>query len=89
MVWQDAVCAGIQIVLSLSLIPQVYDGFRHKVGPIKFFTSVPTFCALYALTGVYLSLNLYFTSAVTFFCATLWFLLFLQRVMYSSNKIKK
>jgi hypothetical protein len=89
MLWQDAFCAGIQILLSISLVPQVYDGFRKKVGPIKFLTSIPTFLGLYCLAGIYITLSLYFTAAMTFLCATLWFLLFLQRVFYTSNKIKK
>ncbi len=82
MIWQDIVITAASITFSLSLIPQVYSGFKERTGPIKFQTSIPTFVGLYAITVAMWTLTLTFSAIVTFITGTLWFLLFLQRALY-------
>ncbi len=82
MAWQDLVLTIVNFVFSISLIPQVYHGFKAKVGPIQYHTSVPTFVGLCVVTATYLSLNLYLSSVMAGLTALLWFTLCLQRVYY-------
>ena len=82
MLWQDIVLTATNIVFGVSLIPQVYHGFKAKVGPIKLHTSIPTFVGLYVVTFTFVTLSLYFSAISAFFTGTLWLLLFLQRVWY-------
>lgn len=82
MIWQDILISSMSIVFSISLIPQIYSGFKEKTGPIKFQTSIPTFIGLYVVSFVYYTLSLYFSSIITFITGTIWLLLFIQRVMY-------
>ena len=82
MIWQDIVLTIVMIVFSVSLVPQVYYGFRKKEGTITLITSGPTFVGLYVAAVVYATLSLTFSAIVSFFTATLWFILFLQRLIY-------
>lgn len=82
MIWQDVVITITSVVFVLSLIPQVYDGFKEKVGPIKLQTSIPIFLCVYINGFVFSTLGLYFSAVVTVVNGTLWFVLFLHRVMY-------
>ncbi len=85
MLWQDIIITLINIVFSVSLIPQIYHGFKHKVGPIQYHPSVPTFLGLYIITFTYLSLHLYFSAAMSLVTGTLWLTLCVQRVLYYEN----
>ncbi len=82
MIWQDIVITAASVLFSLSLIPQVYSGFKERTGPIKFQTSIPTCIGLYAITIAMWTLSLTFSAIVTFITGALWFLLFLQRALY-------
>lgn len=82
MIWQDIVITCASILFSVSLIPQVYSGFKEKIGPIKFQTSIPTFIGLYVVSFVYYTLSLYFSSVITFITGTVWLILFIQRLIY-------
>ncbi len=82
MIWQDAVMTIVGIVFSVSLLPQVIHGYKNKVGPIKWQTSVPTFLGVYAACVVYVSLKLYFSAITTFFTGTLWLVLWIQTIIY-------
>lgn len=85
MPWQDLVLTAASIVFSVALVPQIYYGFKKKSGPIKFQTSVPTFVGLYVVALTYYTLNLYFATATAFAAGTLWFILFLQRLLYKNT----
>ncbi len=85
MLWQDMVLTIVSIIFSLSLVPQIYQGFKEKIGPIRYQTSVPTFLGLFVITGVYLTLHLYFSAAMSFFTGVAWFLLCLQRMTYTKK----
>lgn len=82
MSWQDIVVTIGNIVFVISLIPQVYHGFKEKNGPIKFQTSGPTFFFMYVFVAVYYSLQLYSSAIVAFFVGTMWLILFIQRLIY-------
>jgi hypothetical protein len=81
-IWQDIVISAASVVLALSLVPQVYVGFKKKIGPIAFATSLPTCVSLFVVCGAFWTLSLRFSAAVTLATATMWFVLFLQRLMY-------
>lgn len=87
MVWQDIVLTIVSITFSVSLIPQVYHGFKEKTGPIKLLTSTPTFVALYITALTYITLSLYFSAATTFITGTMWLLLFIQRLIYKHRRV--
>lgn len=82
MSWQDIVVTIGNLVFVLSLVPQVYHGFKQKTGPIKWQTSAPTFFFMYVFVTVYYSLQLYFSAAVAFLVGTMWLALFIQRLIY-------
>ncbi len=86
MTWQDIVIALANLVFSIALLVQVYYGFKEKSGPIKYYTSVPTFLGLFAISITFLTLSLYFSASVTFLAGIMWFILFIQRVIYQKNE---
>jgi hypothetical protein len=85
MIWQDFLIFIANIIFAVSLIIQVYYGFKEKAGPIKFQASIPTMTALYAISIAFWSLALYFSAIVSFFNGTMWFLLFIQRLSYNKK----
>lgn len=86
MSWQDIFLTGVQIVFSLSLFVQVYDGFKEKVGPIKYLASVPTCLGLYGIAITYFTLSLYFSAVMACIVGTLWLMLAVQRYLYHTKK---
>ena len=82
MVWQDIVMMIANSVFTLSLLPQVYYGFKEKRGFIKAETSMPTFICLYVVAFSLYTLSLLFSAIASTITATLWLILFIQRVMY-------
>jgi len=80
--WQDILITIGNLAFSISLIPQVYSGFKEKSGPIKYQTSAPTFIFLYTFVFAFYSLHLYFSAVVSVFTGTMWLLLFIQRLIY-------
>ncbi|MBD3329989.1 hypothetical protein GF354_00490 [Candidatus Peregrinibacteria bacterium] len=84
MIWQDAVITGANILFSISLIPQIHYGFKNKVGPIRYQTSIPTTLGLIAISIALFSLSLYLSTALTGLSAILWFTLFIQKVIYKT-----
>lgn len=85
MVWQDVAISVASLVFSLSLLPQLWAGFRGKKGPIKPMTSVPTFAGLFAVSYAYFTLSLIFSAVVCFLTGCIWLALFMQRVMYGEK----
>ena len=82
MIWQDLLIAIANVIFSVSLVPQVYYGFKKKKGMITIATSMPTFIALYWIVVAFYTLELYLASVLSFVSGSLWFVLFLQRVVY-------
>ncbi len=82
MLWQDVLITVVGIIFSISLLPQIAHGFKQKIGPIKFETSVPTFLGCYTVAFAYFTLALYFSAITTFITGTLWLILVIQRIVY-------
>jgi len=82
MIWQDLVISIVNIVFSISLVPQVIHGFKEKKALITFATSIPTFLGLYVLAFTFFTLDLYYSSILSFLTATLWLVLFIQGLIY-------
>jgi len=85
MFWQDFVISGAGIIFTIALLPQVWQGFAKKEGVINSWTSGPTCIALYTMTAAYFTLELVLSTAVLFMSATLWLLLFVQRLLYRTK----
>ncbi|MFC1691442.1 hypothetical protein ACFL0W_04650 [Nanoarchaeota archaeon] len=86
MIWQDIVIMIATIILSVSLVPQVYHCFKKKKGTITPYTSVPTLIGLYVIAFSFFTLKLYFSAVVTTITGTLWLVLFIQRIVYKKKK---
>ena len=82
MVWQDIVISISNLLFTYSISNQVYYGFRKKKGLIVLQTSIITTLGLFALTIAFLTLDLYLSSVVSFINGALWYMLFLQRLIY-------
>lgn len=89
MVWQDVAIGIASIVFTVSLLPQLYSGFREKKGPIKPLTSVPTFLGLFAVSLAYFTLALYLSAVVCFLTGAIWLALFSQWAMYGERGKEK
>jgi len=85
MIWQDVVIAVANVVFSVSLIPQVHHGFKKKVGPIKFQTSIPISLGLSTIAFTFFTLSLCFSAVVSFIQGALWLVLAIQRLIYSKK----
>jgi hypothetical protein len=82
MVWQDIIIAIVQVVLTLSLVPQIYMSFKKRKGHITLQTSVPTTIGIYVLSVCYFTLGLYLSCIIGAIMATLWLVLLLQKIVY-------
>ncbi len=82
MVWQDWVISIANLLLIYSIIPQVYQGFKRKKGFLNLQTALMTTIGLYAIAVAFFSLNLMFSAIVITINATLWLVLFIQRIKY-------
>lgn len=82
MVWQDLVISITQSVFVISLIPQVYKGFKEKKGFITLATSTPTFIGVYIVAFCMYTLSLFYSSVAAALTGTLWLILFIQRIIY-------
>jgi len=67
---------------SYALIPQIIQGVKLRKGNINSQTSLITFIGMYALVVTYATLNLFFSAIMAFVAGTLWFILFLQTIIY-------
>ncbi len=85
MVWQDIVMMIANSVFAISLIPQVYHGFKEKKGYIRVETSVPTFLGLCAVSFSLYTLHLFFSAASATISVALWLILFIQRIIYQKD----
>ena len=80
--WQDYIITLSVLAFSYALIPQIYKGFKKKKGYITVQTSLITAIGMYLLTYTYFTLELYFSTIMVFITGTLWFILFIQRIVY-------
>jgi hypothetical protein len=84
MIWQDAVITAASASFVISLIPQVYHGFKDKVGVIKLQTSIPTVLGLLAMVFALWTLNLHFSASITALTSAMWITLLIQRLIYKA-----
>lgn len=82
MSWQDVVVAVSNLLFTFSIFGQVYYGFRVKKGVILLKTSGLTFLGLYSITLAFFTLSLFFSAVISFINASLWLILFIQRLIY-------
>jgi len=82
MAWQDIVITLANLLFTYSLIIQVYSGFKDRKAHLHFQTALLTTIGLYIMTIAFASLNLLFSSIAAGVNATLWLLLFIQRITY-------
>lgn len=82
MAWQDILITIIMFAFSYALIPQAYKCFKEKKALISLQTSTITAAGMYILSGVYVTLNLYFSSVMSLINAILWTILLIQRIIY-------
>jgi hypothetical protein len=80
---QDIVITIASIIISLSLIPQVVLGFKTKIGPVRYWTSIPYALSLTAIGLSFASLELWLSTAVTVISVILWSTLAIQRFIYT------
>lgn len=83
MVWQDIVIAVANLAFAFSIFYQVYHGFQKKKGFVLLRTSLLTFIGLYAMAIVFFTLSLFYSGIIAAFNATLWLILFIQRIIYT------
>ena len=83
MIWQDLVIAIACIVFLISLIIQVYYGYKKRKALIALATSIPTSIALYSICVAYFTLDLYFSFIVTTGTAIVWTIIVIQGIIYS------
>ncbi len=89
MIWQDIVIAVANLMFTFSLVGQVYHGFIEKRGFIILKTSGLTSIGLYAISVTYYSLILYSSAVISFINASLWGILFFQRIFYQKAEGEK
>ncbi|MBW3021093.1 hypothetical protein KY334_07395 [Candidatus Woesearchaeota archaeon] len=82
MVWQDIVISIANVLFTFSLLNQVIHGFRSKKTSITYLTSGLTTIGLIAMTTAFFSLGLYYSGFSAGTNALLWFILFIQRILY-------
>jgi hypothetical protein len=83
MVWQDIVISIANILFSISIFIQVHHGFKQKKGVILLKVSGLTSLGLYTMTFAFFTLSLYYSAIVAMINATLWLILFAQRIIYN------
>lgn len=86
MVWQDLVITIVTILFAYAMIPQIYYGFRKKIGAITYQFSIVNIFAMTALTVTYYSLGLIFATIVNSILTILWIILLIQRIIYLPPK---
>ena len=86
MIWQDLVITIAVLLMSYALIPQVIRGFKTKKALISIQTAAITSIALYSISFVYFTLNLYFASGMNLLTGILWTILLIQSIIYSRSK---
>lgn len=82
MVWQDVAISLANVLFTVSLVYQVYHGFRHKRASVSVFTSGLTVLGSYTIASALFTLNLGLSAAVTFVNGSLWLLLLSHGYLY-------
>lgn len=82
MSWQDTTITISIILLSYALVPQVIKGFKDKKGYVEKQTSLITSLSLFVVAFAFFTLGLYFSAIMDIVIASLWAVLFFQKIYY-------
>ena len=82
MVWQDMMIFGGNALFTYAILNQAYQGFKKRKGFLTIQTSLLTSIGLFAIAIATYTLNLPLSATIITFNATIWFILFLQRITY-------
>ena len=80
--YSDVLLTVSSIAFSISLLPQLWYNFQHKVCEIPYLTSIPTTFFMAIVTLVYLSNGFPLATKVGTFTTIIWGLIAIQRYMY-------
>ncbi|HJX50017.1 MAG TPA: hypothetical protein VJ438_01000 [Candidatus Nanoarchaeia archaeon] len=80
--WQDYLITVVSLIFAYALIPQVIQGFKHKKGYINFQTALFNTIGMYLVVIAYSTLNLWLSTIIGTFNATMWLLLLIQKIIY-------
>lgn len=84
MVWQDILIAIANLMFVYSLAYQIYKGFKDKKGYIALQTSLLTTLGLFAIAFAFFTLNFLFSTIVASINGIMWFILFIQGLVYKN-----
>jgi PQ loop repeat len=82
MIWQDILISIVSISIAFSVVPQIYHNYKTKTAGVVLTTSLVSFIGAYLIATAFITLNLYFSFAVTIFNGILWMILFVQKLKY-------
>lgn len=82
MIWQDMILVICTIAMGYALVPQIFDNMKVRRCQIGLQTSGVTFIAVFVAAIIYLTLGLFFTFILTSVIGILWFVLFVQKIIY-------
>ena len=83
MSWQDVAITIANLMLSCSLLPQIYKGFKNKKGYITLQTCLITTISLYIMAFTFsTTTDFLLTSSIMSFNSTMWTWLLIQTLFY-------
>ncbi|MBU4070381.1 MAG: hypothetical protein KJ646_05340 [Nanoarchaeota archaeon] len=82
MTWQDLIITLANLIFAYALIPQIFQGFKEKKGFIHLQTGLLSSLGLYFMALAFFTLGLTFSWILAIFNATLWMILFIQKIIY-------
>ncbi len=85
MIWQDILIAIANLMFTYSIAYQVYYGYKKKKGLLTLTASILTFTGLYTIAIAFFTLSLFFSGLISTVNGTLWFMLFIQRIIYKKE----
>jgi len=82
--WQDITIMVVNVVFIVSLVPQVLEGYKKKLGLIRLEASIPTAISVFVLTVVYFTLNLIYAGVLAMILGIIWVIFVIQRFVYQN-----
>ncbi|MHA1111333.1 MAG: hypothetical protein ACTSRE_09540 [Promethearchaeota archaeon] len=87
MVWQDIVLALVNLGFVITLIPQVVKVIKTKsAGDFAWTSTIFYWIGLYAIGGIFLTLEFYLTSIPYFITGTLWGIIVILKKRYNKKE---
>jgi len=83
--WQDYIISLAIILANYALVPQVIHGFKIKKKTITFQTGLIMSFAVYLVSIMFFTLELYFSAIMNFIGGILWTILFIQSIIYRKS----